>query len=582
MFLAMESQTVATQVVHLDILLIDGNKKDHDLVQRLFDEIQNVKLNLDWIKTFQAGLELIAQKQHDAYLVDYILDEGTGLALLREALRQGGQSPIILLTDQDDRDVDIEAMKAGAADYLVKSRLNPLLLERSIRYAIKHKRLIDELGERVIAQTGELIATNDRLKQEMAQKEQLEQQVNEFLKRRNHQVQTSTEIAQEIATAPKLDDLFRQIVHLVQERFNYYHAHVYTLADNSLVMQEGTGEAGKKLKQTNHKISLSAKKSLVAQAARTGKPVLISDVYQEPFWLPNPLLPKTKSELAVPIKMRNEILGVLDVQSDKLGGLGQEDQILLMGLCGQIAVAIHNSRLATRRKEAEENQQKLIKDLDAFAHTVSYNLREPLALVVGYTELVREQAGISDELHGYLNAVARNAHKLVEIIDELQLLTGVRKTDIKLIPLNMARIVAEVQQRLAYLINEHQAKIIISEYWPVALGHKPWVEEVWANYITNAIRYGGRPPLVQIGATAQSDGMIRFWVRDNGAGLSKEQSRMFNEFQLEQFQTKEYGLGFSIVQRIVTKLGGQVGVQSDGVAGGGTIFSFTLPKYQEK
>ena len=274
----MKLQTVTAQVIQLDILLVDGNKKDHDLIQGLFDEIQNVKLKLDWIKTFQAGLEAIAQRQHDAYLVDYHLDQGTGLALLREALKQGGQAPIILLTTQDDRDVDIEAMKSGAADYLVKSQLNPMLLERSIRYAIKHKRIIDELEERVVARTGELVAANDRLKREIAQKEQLEQQVNESLKRRNHQVQTGTEIAQEIATAPKLDELFRQIVHLVQERFYYYHAHVYTLEDDNLVMQEGTGEVGQKLKQTGHKIPLSAKKSLVAQADRTEKPVLISDI----------------------------------------------------------------------------------------------------------------------------------------------------------------------------------------------------------------------------------------------------------------------------------------------------------------
>jgi signal transduction histidine kinase len=247
-------------------------------------------------------------------------------------------------------------------------------------------------------------------------------------------------------------------------------------------------------------------------------------------------------------------------------------------------VSILNSRLALRRKEAEENQQKLINDLDAFAHTVGYNLREPLALIIGYTELIREQAGLSDDLQGYLNAVARNGHKLVEIIDELQLLAGVRRADIKLTPLNMARIVAEVQQRLAYLINEYKAKIIVSEYWPVALGHKPWVEEVWANYITNAIRYGGKPPLVHIGATAQSDGMIRFWVRDNGPGLSKEeQDHLFDEFiQPAQIPNKGYGLGISIVRRIVAKLGGNVTIQSDGPAGKGTIFSFTLPEYREK
>ncbi|MCB0224393.1 MAG: HAMP domain-containing histidine kinase, partial [Anaerolineae bacterium] len=142
------------------------------------------------------------------------------------------------------------------------------------------------------------------------------------------------------------------------------------------------------------------------------------------------------------------------------------------------------------------------------------------------------------------------------------------------------RIVAEVQQRLAHLIQEYEAKVVISEYWPTALGHKPWVEEVLAYYLSNAIKYGGQPPRVHIGATAQSDGMIRFWVRDNGPGFtSDEQAQLFTEFaHLSQRRVTEYSLGLSIVKRIVTKLGGQVGVESDGIPGEGSIFTFTLPR----
>jgi two-component system sensor histidine kinase/response regulator len=100
---------------------------------------------------------------------------------------------------------------------------------------------------------------------------------------------------------------------------------------------------------------------------------------------------------------------------------------------------------------------------------------------------------------------------------------------------------------------------------------------VWANYISNAIKYGGRPPHIELGATAQDDGMVRFWVRDNGAGLTpEEQTRLFIPFtRLDQVQVKGHGLGLSIVRRIVGKLGGQVGVESQ--VGQGSVFSFTLP-----
>ncbi len=570
----------------LNILLIDNDEDDYILTSDLLADIEGVKFNLDWVESYEVGLEAIAKNRHDAYLIDYRLGRHNGLDLLSKAIKKGCQAPLILLTGQGGRQIDLAAMEAGAADYLVKANVSASLLERSIRYAIELKRsetelrkAQDELEQGIAERTAEISKTNEVLYDKIATLEQLEHEIQSSLERRSRQVQTSTEIAQKIATTPGLEDLFRRVVNLVQERFGYYHVHVYTLEDDQLVMQEGTGKAGQNMKEFEHKIPFSAEKSLVAQAAREKNPVLVSDVYREPHWLPNPLLPETKSEIAAPIKLGDEVLGVLDVQNDRVGSLKQEDQILLMGLCGQIAVAINNHRLEAKRKQAEEAQRKLIEELDAFAHTVGYNLRDPLDLIIGYTNLLKEQARLPEELHEYLNSIARNGQKMSNIIDELQLLAGVRKAEIELKPLNMARIVAEVQQRLAYLIADYQAKIIVSEYWPTAMGHKPWVEEVWANYLSNAIKYGGQPPLVQIGATAQSDDMIRFWVRDNGPGFTpEEQALLFTKFtELSHVRIKEYILGLSIVQRIVTRLGGQVSIESDGKPGQGSVFSFTLP-----
>jgi two-component system sensor histidine kinase/response regulator len=113
----------------------------------------------------------------------------------------------------------------------------------------------------------------------------------------------------------------------------------------------------------------------------------------------------------------------------------------------------------------------------------------------------------------------------------------------------------------------------------VALGYGPWVEAVWTNYLSNALKYGGRPPKVTLGATEMGNGWIRFSVVDNGPGLSQEeQARLFVPFErLHQARSEGHGLGLSIVQRIVKKLGGQVGVESTGEAGEGCEFYFTLP-----
>src|SRR5206468_1582865 len=122
--------------------------------------------------------------------------------------------------------------------------------------------------------------------------------------------------------------------------------------------------------------------------------------------------------------------------------------------------------------------------------------------------------------------------------------------------------------------------ILDIEKWPTASGYAPWVEEVWTNYISNAIKYGGNPPRVELGADVDPDHMIRFWVRDNGAGLAPEQqSQLFKMYsRLGETRIQGHGLGLSIVQRIVEKLGGQVGVES--IPGQGSTFSFTLPLYK--
>jgi PAS domain S-box-containing protein len=229
-----------------------------------------------------------------------------------------------------------------------------------------------------------------------------------------------------------------------------------------------------------------------------------------------------------------------------------------------------NAELETRNQE-----------LDAFAHIVAHDLKNPVGLTLGYAEvLALDYAEMSDDQRQQsLQTIIRAGHKMNNIIDELLLLAKVRKVQVGALPLDMAKIVSEAQLRLADRVEQSDAGIILPDAsaWPVALGYAPWVEEVWVNYLSNALKYGGQPPRVELGATAQPDGMVRLWVRDNGPGLaSEDQVRLFIPFtRLNQVRAKGHGLGLSIVRRIVEKLGGRVGVESQ--IGRGSSFFFTLP-----
>ncbi|MBN1261268.1 MAG: HAMP domain-containing histidine kinase, partial [Anaerolineae bacterium] len=171
------------------------------------------------------------------------------------------------------------------------------------------------------------------------------------------------------------------------------------------------------------------------------------------------------------------------------------------------------------------------------------------------------------------------AETMARIIQELLFLASVRREDVTLELLDMGAIVTEVQRRFTFMLEKSGGEIVAPEVWPRAYGHPAWVEEVWANYISNALKYGGAPPKVVLGAAVELDGArVRFWVQDNGVGLAPQaQQALFNKpfTRLEQVRAKGHGLGLSIVARIIQKMGGQVGVASE--VGRGSTFSFTLP-----
>ncbi|MDM8529550.1 hybrid sensor histidine kinase/response regulator [Anaerolineales bacterium HSG25] len=242
-----------------------------------------------------------------------------------------------------------------------------------------------------------------------------------------------------------------------------------------------------------------------------------------------------------------------------------------------------NSQLSQEileRKAVEEALQQQNKELDAFSHTVAHDLKGPLGIVVGYTDyLINDPSGMdSEELLPIFEQLRQAGQKATNIIDELLLLAGVRKQEVQPSPVNMLEIIRQTEIRLALMIEEYKAEIIVAEDWPIVIGYAPWLEEVWANYISNALKYGGSPPKIELGYTEQDDDTVRLWIRDNGMGLSQEeQSMLFTEFtRFNEIRLEGNGLGLSIVRRIMNRLQGDVGVES--TVGYGSEFYFILPK----
>jgi PAS domain S-box-containing protein len=240
----------------------------------------------------------------------------------------------------------------------------------------------------------------------------------------------------------------------------------------------------------------------------------------------------------------------------------------------------------TERKQAEvrlrqgnaELQARNV-ELDAFAHSVAHDLKNPLHIIAGYAELLLMNAEPSpEEIKAALTSILKNVQKINSITDNLMLLSEVRQKAIDLQPIDMADILDEIWPRVAPVL-DGQIELRTPTNWPRALGYAPWIEQVWANYVSNALKYVRRPGCIELGATPEPDGFVRFWIRDDGSGIAPaEQAYLFTAFyQTSRARQGGHGLGLSIVKRIVERLGGTVGVESSGVPGEGSTFSFTLP-----
>ncbi|HEX5755218.1 MAG TPA: ATP-binding protein [Arenimonas sp.] len=224
---------------------------------------------------------------------------------------------------------------------------------------------------------------------------------------------------------------------------------------------------------------------------------------------------------------------------------------------------------------AERNQ-----DLEAYAQTVAHDLKTPLAAIVGHASLLdsRVVALTAEKSRETAGLIHRTARKMASIIDALLLMANVRRSEgIVLQPVDSAALVAEAMHRLQPFAVSRGAQIALPATWPQAMGQPEWVEEIWANYLSNAIKYGGDPPRIELGSDTPERGSVRFWVRDHGPGIAAEQrARLFNDFErIDPHAAEGHGLGLSIVRRIASRLGGEAGVEV--LAEGGARFWFTLP-----
>jgi putative methionine-R-sulfoxide reductase with GAF domain len=218
---------------------------------------------------------------------------------------------------------------------------------------------------------------------------------------RTRDLEIVAEVGTATATILESQQLLQEVVDLTKERFHLYHSHIYLLDEKgeNLVLTAGAGEAGRIMVAEGRSIPLDREQSLVARAAREQKGVTANDVTQAPDFLPNPLLPDTRSELAVPMIVGGEVIGVFDIQSEQMGRFTDSDVNIQTTLAAQLATSIQNVRSFEQSKKQAELESLVnaigqkIQRTTSIEETLQTAVRE-LGTAVGATRVrVNIQAG---------------------------------------------------------------------------------------------------------------------------------------------------------------------------------------------
>lgn len=244
-----------------------------------------------------------------------------------------------------------------------------------------------------------------------------------------------------------------------------------------------------------------------------------------------------------------------------------------------IAQVLKNRDLQIVQHRLMLDQAKLIQELRAFSYAVAHDLKQPLALLLSSLDLLMRYSPdqFVDKAERKLPQMHKTVLKMNSVLDALILFARVRDIEeIDLQIVDMDLLIQEILVDLSDMIAEYEAEVIIQSELPKAYGQAEWVRSIWMNYFTNAIKYGGTPPTIKVGATLYSDNIVSYWVKDNGDGLTPaQQEKIFLPFsRLMERKVEGHGLGLAIVRQVARRLGGDAFVSSR--PGQGSTFSFTL------
>ena len=564
------------------ILTVDDRPQNLYLLQRVLSQ-----LNVDILQAASGAeaLGLALENDFCVAIVDVQMPEMDGYELV-ELMRGNERTatlPVIFVSAiYSDEYHHRKAYDAGAVDFMSKPFIPEILIS-------KVKVFIDLYNKR-------------RNLQDLV--EQLNG-ANTVLSKRALQLETSSQVGKQVTGILELDELLDQVVNLLRERFGYYMVSVWMLNDarDSVELKASSKTEGQL--EPGYTIDLNSTRSIIARVCHSRQMYLCNDVVNDPVYLEEPGLQDARAEMALPLHVQQEQLGVLDIQSDRPDAFDADDITALQTMADQIAVAIRNARLYSQVVQFSENLEGIVvqrtnelqrayqtleqmdKNKTDFIAVAGHELRTPLTLIRGYTEMLKEMLAEKPEVSPFIQGILTGQDRLLEVVNSMLDISKIDSATLKLQRemTSLRVIVHDVNTNFMSALKERNITLTITDMnLPIIKADTDLMYKLFGHLVVNAIKFtpdGGR--ITISGEVIEPDPQaaaleryVKIAVADTGVGIDPMNHELIFEkfFQTGQVQFHSTGktkfkgggpgLGLAISRGIVKAHGGRIWVESPG------------------